>query len=98
MRSPGEKVKDRRIQKTQNPLHESALNSLIHEKSYESIAVKEILGRANVGRSTFYMHFRDRDELLVSGMNDMLHSVQAAGLSTLAMPRARGRCWSSKNS
>ena len=77
MTLPGERAKDRRIQKTLKLLHE-ALFSLIHGKSYDSIAVKEILDRANVGRSTFYMHFRDKDDLLVSGMHDMLGSVKPA--------------------
>jgi AcrR family transcriptional regulator len=72
------RVQDRRIQKTQRLLHE-ALFSLIHEKSYDAIVVKEILDRANVGRSTFYTHFRNKDELLVSGIHDMLRSVQSAG-------------------
>lgn len=71
----GKAVKDRRIQKTQGLLHE-ALISLIHEKSYDAIAVQEILDRANVGRSTFYMHFRDKDELFVSGIHEMLRAVQ----------------------
>src|SRR5262250_2271788 len=66
--------KDRRIQKTKNLLHE-ALGSLIREKPYDTIVVQEILDRANVGRSTFYMHFRDKDELLVSGIHDMLGSL-----------------------
>jgi AcrR family transcriptional regulator len=57
-------------------LHE-ALASLIHEKDYDAIVVKEILNRANVGRSTFYTHFRDKDDLLASGMHDMLASVQS---------------------
>jgi AcrR family transcriptional regulator len=70
------RTKDRRIQKTQNLLHE-ALASLIREKPYDSIVVKEILDRANVGRSTFYTHFRDKDDLLVSGIHDMLQSVHA---------------------
>jgi hypothetical protein len=66
--------KDRRIQKTMNLLHE-ALGSLIREKPYDEIVVQDILDRANVGRSTFYMHFRDKDELLASGIHDMLGSV-----------------------
>jgi AcrR family transcriptional regulator len=75
--SHGTRVNDRRVLKTKKLLHE-ALLSLIHEKNYDSVAVKEILDRANVGRSTFYMHFRDKDELLVSGMHDMLCSAQPA--------------------
>jgi len=39
------------------------LIDLAHEKPYDSIAVKEILDRANVGRSTFYTHFQDKHEL-----------------------------------
>jgi AcrR family transcriptional regulator len=71
-----EQVKDRRIQKTKSLLHE-ALGSLIREKPYDAIVVQEILDRANVGRSTFYMHFSDKDALLVSGIHDMLESVHA---------------------
>jgi AcrR family transcriptional regulator len=42
---------------------------------YDSIVVKEILDRANVGRSTFYTHYRDKDDLLVSGIHDMLGEI-----------------------
>jgi AcrR family transcriptional regulator len=68
---------DRRIQRTERLLHE-ALGALMHEKPYDAIAVKEILGRADVGRSTFYSHFHDKDELLVSGILAMLESGHAA--------------------
>src|SRR5215468_9478126 len=73
------RVKDRRIQKTKNLLHE-ALGCLIREKPYDEIVVQEILDRANVGRSTFYMHFGDKDELLVSGIHDILRSVHTTEL------------------
>src|SRR5437868_14830300 len=55
--------------------------SLILEKKYESITVQEILDRADVGRSTFYMHFQDKDELLFSGfqyLQSFLESVREA--------------------
>jgi AcrR family transcriptional regulator len=77
--------KDRRVQKTQNLLRE-ALVALIREKNYDSIIVKEILDRANVGRSTFYTHFRDKDELLVSGIHEMLHSVPSTRRPSSASP------------
>ncbi len=68
------KVPDRRVARTQKLLRD-ALHSLIRERDYDSIAVKEILDRANVGRSAFYTHFRDKDELLASSIYDILGSV-----------------------
>ena len=80
---PAKHLKDRRVQKTQALLRK-ALVSLMHEKPYDAIAVTEILERADVGRSTFYTHFRDKDELLTSGIHDMLRSVQSAAPPSLA--------------
>jgi AcrR family transcriptional regulator len=77
-----EKTHDRRVQRTRRMLHK-ALMSLVLEKKYESITVQEILDRADVGRSTFYMHYQDKDELLFSGfqyLQSFLESVR--GVST----------------
>src|SRR5262245_32373768 len=68
-------TRDRRVQRTEASLHE-ALIGLAREKPYSSIVVKEILDRANVGRSTFYMHFRDKDDLLESGIHEVLRSIR----------------------
>jgi len=79
----GKQVRDRRIQKTEASLRE-ALAALVHEKPYDEIVVKEILDRANVGRSTFYTHFKDKDALLLSGVQNLLGSPPsraAGGLS-----------------
>jgi AcrR family transcriptional regulator len=48
------------------------LIGLAREKPYDAIAVKEILDRADVGRSTFYTHFRDKDELLDGSIHEMI--------------------------
>jgi AcrR family transcriptional regulator len=55
------------------------LIGLAAEKPYGAIAVKEILDRANVGKSTFYTHFRDKDELLLSGIHEILRTRESCG-------------------
>jgi AcrR family transcriptional regulator len=79
------RVPDRRVARTHKLLRD-ALHSLIREKDYDSIAVKEILDHANVGRSAFYMHFRDKDELLASSIHEILGSVPSAYPATHSKP------------
>ena len=86
------RTKDRRIQKTEALLRE-ALAALIHEKPYDDIVVKEILDRANVGRSTFYTHFRDKDDLLLSGIEDMLRSARPTGRGQVPAKPCDGIVW-----
>lgn len=74
---PKHRRTDRRVQRTRALLH-GALASLIHEKPYDAIVVKEILARANVGRSTFYTHFRDKDQLLERSIADVLRTSETA--------------------
>ena len=75
--APDNRKTDRRVTRTQRSLRD-ALHSLIHERDYDSIVIKEILDRANVGRSAFYMHFRDKDELLVHTFHDILGTVRSS--------------------
>ena len=65
---------DRRVRRTRLLLHE-ALISLIIEKPYQSITVQDILDRADVGRSTFYSHFQDKDDLFRYGFELMLDAL-----------------------
>jgi AcrR family transcriptional regulator len=62
---------DRRVQKTRQLLYE-AFDALIVEKTFDAIAVREILDRANVGRSTFYAHYRGKEELLDGRIHDVI--------------------------
>ena len=56
---------DRRVQKTRKLLQD-ALIALVAEKGYEAVTIQELLEKANVGRSTFYAHFQDKEQLLHS--------------------------------
>jgi AcrR family transcriptional regulator len=64
---------DRRVEHTRRALHE-ALIDLVREKDYDEIAVREILDRAHVSRSTFYTHFEGKDQLLASGIERLVTS------------------------
>ena len=64
------KETDRRIQRTRKVLHES-LVQLILEKGYDGVTVQDVLDHANVGRSTFYSHYKDKEDLFLSGFENL---------------------------
>jgi AcrR family transcriptional regulator len=68
-------AEDRRVRRTRRLLRE-ALLELILEKGYEALTVQNVLDRADVGRATFYAHFHDKDELLVSGAEEIRESLR----------------------
>jgi AcrR family transcriptional regulator len=69
------KGEDRRIQRTRGALR-SALVELMLERGYEAITIQDIIDRANVGRSTFYAHYLDKQQLLLDNLA-MLHAMLA---------------------
>ena len=56
------KGSDRRIQRTRRRLS-GALVELVKEKRFDDITVQNVIERAEVGRATFYSHFRDKEDL-----------------------------------
>lgn len=66
----GKIILDRRIQRTRKLLQD-ALLELILEKGYDAITVQDIIDRANLGRTTFYAHFEDKENLLHSELEDL---------------------------
>lgn len=61
----GESMTDRRIRKTQHALQEAFIQ-LIMEKELNQITVKELCARADINKSTFYLHYRDIYDLASS--------------------------------
>jgi len=61
---------DRRVARSRRALKE-ALTDLILERGYEAVTVQDVIDRADVGRSTFYAHFLDKDDLLMAILADV---------------------------
>ena len=61
---------DRRIERTRTGL-QHALVALIMRKGYDAITVEDICEEANVGRSTFYLHYASKDALKRSGLEHL---------------------------
>src|SRR5262245_26988738 len=68
---------DRRIRRTHERLGRSVI-ALIQEKPMHRVTVREVLERAQVGRSTFYLHFRDKDDLFTAQMEQGLEQWSTA--------------------
>jgi AcrR family transcriptional regulator len=54
---------DRRVERTRRLL-QRAMIELLNERSYDDITIRDIVDRANVGRTTFYLHFNSCCRLL----------------------------------
>src|SRR5689334_8173006 len=66
---------DRRVQRSR-ALLQQALIDLIGERRYADITVQDIVDRANVGRTTFYLHFPSKDDLFLSCHEAILSEFQ----------------------
>lgn len=78
---------DRRSQRTRDALRD-ALLELMTEHGWEGISVQDVCERADVARSTFYLHYTSKDELLQDGFHALQAHLQTA---TGAGPRERAR-------
>lgn len=72
---------DRRVRKTREALY-SAFTALVVEKGYEAISVQDIIDGADVGRTTFYAHFKNKEELLRFGFLRLREHLRALPLDT----------------
>jgi len=61
---------DRRVRRTRRRLRE-ALIALIMETGYDRITIQNITDRADLSRATFYLHYKDKDELLANSLETM---------------------------
>ena len=66
-----ERKVDRRVSRTRRLLRD-ALFALILEKGFDAVTVEEITNRADLGRTTFYLHYRDKEDLLMESIGELV--------------------------
>jgi AcrR family transcriptional regulator len=67
---------DVRVRRTRDALGD-ALVALMQEKPFETITVQHVLDRARIGRSTFYTHYRSKDDLFLSDLEDFFEAMSS---------------------
>ena len=65
--------RDRRSLRTRHLIN-NAMLELLFEQRYETITVQDILDRADIGRSTFYTHYYDKEDVLESIAGQMFET------------------------
>lgn len=68
---------DRRMKRTRTAIFD-ALIRLVFERRYDAIRTADVIEAAGVGRSTFYEHFRNKDEVLVAVIEPVFIPLAAA--------------------
>ena len=81
---------DRRVGRTRRQLR-NALMALILERGYNTVTVEDITDRADLGRTTFYLHYRDKEELLIESLEAIAEDLKAQveQLAELEMDKGR---------
>ena len=68
---------DRRILRTRDALRH-ALIELVTTFGYESLTVHQITAKAGISRTTFYLHYQDKDDLLFTGFQSIIDELKTA--------------------
>jgi AcrR family transcriptional regulator len=79
---------DRRVARTRTMIQDGFI-SLVLKRGYDPITIKDICDAANVGRATFYSHYRSKDDLKRAGLEHLRRSLlkrrgDAAGKGSLS--------------
>jgi AcrR family transcriptional regulator len=75
--APSKEKIDARVRRTRDALGD-ALVALMQEKPFDTITVQDVLDRAHVSRSTFYSHYSDKDDLLMSDADEFFQALSMA--------------------
>ncbi|MGY5117189.1 TetR/AcrR family transcriptional regulator [Streptomyces sp. 900105755] len=76
-RVPAESLRDRKRRQTRERIIETAFE-LFMERGFDVVTVDEIAQRAEIGRTTFFRYFGDKQEVVFSTEDDFLRALTAA--------------------
>jgi AcrR family transcriptional regulator len=68
---------ERRRLQTRKLLIETTLQ-LIFERGYDAVSVQDITDQADLGRGTFYIHFKDKEEIVWVAIRDSIREMEQA--------------------
>jgi AcrR family transcriptional regulator len=86
---------ERRRQHTRDQLTGAALELLV-EAGYQNLTIKAITDRADLGYGTFYLHFKDKDEIVWEVIHDLGEAWRVEmekKLDGIAFPRREYLSW-----
>ncbi|MGW4303227.1 TetR/AcrR family transcriptional regulator [Streptomyces sp. NPDC004646] len=84
-KSPVESLRDRKRRQTRERIVETAF-ALFMERGFDVVTVDEIAQRAEIGRTTFFRYFGDKQEVVFSTEDDFLRALIAAMREAPAEP------------
>jgi len=96
---PRARVRDRRIDRTRSAIV-AAFNELLFERGYSRVTVRDMIARANIGRSTFYEHFQNKHDVLEQSLAPILTPLADVLRVGHADARLRGileHMWANRN-
>jgi len=77
MNSENQSSGDRRTRRTKN-IFKGHFVQLVKDKGYKNVTVTDIVEKADYNRSTFYLHFKDKENLAEELIAEILEELEAA--------------------
>jgi AcrR family transcriptional regulator len=89
IKASGRTASDRRSQRTRQAVFE-AFSRLVLDRRYDAFSAATIIAEARIGRSTFYEHFQNKDDVLLEAIEPIFFSLvdAAAGKTSIVRVEA----------
>ncbi|WP_066387409.1 TetR/AcrR family transcriptional regulator [Neobacillus mesonae] len=69
-----ERAAEKRVNRTKRLIRDT-LTELIEEKGFEGVTIRDLTERAKINRGTFYLHYRDKYDLLEQSEDEVIKGI-----------------------